>query len=241
MTLDVNLGFALVAASQNQKELTINNALVQLSASHNSELAVTFSSNLRTLTADEFTGYGYFVMGSISATGTLTLPASPRRFALNNVTNSTHPVVVKTPGTVSARGTLAASAVGDFYCDGTNVVADTAASSVTARDVGAISVPWGPGSVVQDGTYEIMYKLPYAGTITSMDYYAGTGSFSVALKLNGTNITGLSAVSVASSTPANTAASAANTFAASARLTAVITGTTGSPTPAMLFVNVTWS
>ncbi len=240
MTVDVNLGFALVAAAQNQKELPINNALVQLSASVNSELSVVFSSNLRTLTADEFTNYGYFIMGSLSATGTLTLPASPRRFALNNALNSGHSVVVKTPGTVSAVATLLAAAVGDFYCDGTNVVGDTASGGATPRDVGVINVPWGPGSVVQDGTYEVMYKLPYPGTVTSMDYYAGTGSFTVNLKLNGTSVTSLSAVSVASPTPANTAATGANTFSAGARLTAVITGTSGSPTPAMLFINMAW-
>jgi len=59
--------------------------------------------------------------------------------------------------------------------------------------------------------------------------------------VNGTTVTGLSAVAVSSSTPATATATALNVFAAGDNITAVITGSTGSPTDALLSLAVTWS
>ena len=120
MTVDVNLGFVLVANAQSQKEVTINNALTQLSSAMNSSLAISFTANARTLSASEYTRYHNFVCGTVSATGTLTVPLTNRNFVINNSANSGYAILVK--GTSGAVGTVAASSVYELYCDGTNVV-----------------------------------------------------------------------------------------------------------------------
>jgi hypothetical protein len=61
----------------------------------------------------------------------------------------------------------------------------------------------------------------------------------VAVKIAGTNVTGLSAVAVSSATSANAAATAANTVTAGQAITVVISATTGSPTGGNLQINGT--
>jgi hypothetical protein len=97
------------------------------------------------------------------------------------------------------------------------------------------------GAVVANDTIWLVYDSPYPGTLTALTYFTGNGSFGVAIQINGTNVTGLSAISVSSATPATATATAANTFSAGQRITAVITGATGSPTDALLSLAVTWS
>lgn len=96
---------------------------------------------------------------------------------------------------------------------------------------------WG---TVTNGTYMIA-KMPYDFTITSMDFNVGSGggSFTVALQIAGVSVTGLSAVAVSSATDDNDVATAGNTGAAQAKVTAVISGTTGTPTNAWINVRGT--
>jgi hypothetical protein len=97
------------------------------------------------------------------------------------------------------------------------------------------------GAIVANDTVYLAYDAPYNGTITALTYFTGNGSFSVAVQINGTNVTGLSAISVSSATPATATATAANVFTAGQRITAVITSATSSPTDALLSLAVTWS
>lgn len=96
---------------------------------------------------------------------------------------------------------------------------------------------WG---AIANGTYMVV-KMPYAFTITSMDYNVGSGggSFTVALQIAGVSVTGLSAVAVSSATDANATATAGNTGAALAKITAVVSATTGSPVNAWISVRGT--
>ena len=84
------------------------------------------------------------------------------------------------------------------------------------------------GAIVANDTVWLAYDAPYAGTVNSLTYFTGNGSFSVAIQINATNVTGLSAVAVSSATPATTNATAANTFTTGQRITAVITAATGT-------------
>jgi hypothetical protein len=111
----------------------------------------------------------------------------------------------------------------------------------TARNSAKLQAQWVTGAIVANDTVYLAYDAPYAGTINALTYFTGNGSFSVAIQINGTNVTGLSAVSVSSATPATATATAANTFTAGQRITAVITSATGSPTDALLSLAVTWS
>ncbi|MES2055813.1 MAG: hypothetical protein V4564_07745 [Pseudomonadota bacterium] len=111
---------------------------------------------------------------------------------------------------------------------------------VTPRNLGEMQAQWVMGAIVVNGTFYFSYKTRYAGTITALDTISGAGTFTVAVKINGTNVTGLSAVSVTSS-PATTSASGANAFAAGDTITGVVSSAASSPTNAVLNLNVTWS
>lgn len=95
----------------------------------------------------------------------------------------------------------------------------------------AITAGWAQGAVVEDGTLYFTGYAPYAGTISALTYNVGdaSGSFSVAVKINGVNVTSLSSVTVNSATTASTSATGANTFVAGDVITAVISSTSGSP------------
>ena len=114
------------------------------------------------------------------------------------------------------------------------------ASAPKARDKARLQAQWQNAATVSDDTVW-WWDMPYGGTISTLKYFTGAGSFTVAIKVNGTTVTGLSAVAVSSSTPATATATALNVFAAGDNITAVITGSTGSPTDALLSLAVTWS
>jgi hypothetical protein len=111
----------------------------------------------------------------------------------------------------------------------------------TSRNTARLQAQWVTGAVVSNDTVWLAYDAPYAGAVNSLTYFTGSGSFNVAIQIGGVNVTGLSAIAVASATPATANATAANTFAAAARITAVITSASGSPTDALLSLAVTWS
>jgi len=152
---------------------------------------------------------------------------------LANVTGSS---AVPTGTTLSAfldavLGTTAGKVV---YRSGSGWVAGT------ARTAGRMQAQWASGATVANDTIYFAYDVPYDGTINSLTHLCATGSFTVAVQINGTPVTGLGAVSP-TSTPTTTNATAANTFTAGQRISGVITGTTGSPTDAVLSLNVTWA
>jgi hypothetical protein len=115
-----------------------------------------------------------------------------------------------------------------------------AASAPTPRDQARLQAQWQNAATVSDDTVW-WWDMPYAGTINTLKYFTGNGSFTVTYQINGVPVTGLSGVAVSSSTPATATATAANTFAAGDNIAAVITGSTGSPTDALLSLAVTWS
>ena len=88
------------------------------------------------------------------------------------------------------------------------------------------SVPFSAPSTVAVGnaTIYLMTKAAFGGTINSIQGAQTTsGSITLAIKINGTAVTGLSAISV-TSTPGDTSASGGNTFAAGDIITAVTSG-----------------
>jgi hypothetical protein len=132
------------------------------------------------------------------------------------------------------------------YQTAANVTASLApyalSSSVpAARNAARMQAAWDGAAIVENDTYYLCFDAPYAGTINTLKYFTGAGSFSVAIQIGGVSVTGLSAVSVSSATPATATATAANTFSAGAQITAVVTGATGDPVNALLSLAVTWS
>lgn len=134
----------------------------------------------------------------------------------------------------AANGGTGATSLGasSFSLDGAVLV---------ARNKGKLQLQWVNGAIVTADTAYFIYAVPYAGTINSMTYFCGTGSFTVAVQIAGTPVTGLSAISNNSATPATTNASGANTFTAGQIISAVPSSPSGSPTDALLILDITWA
>lgn len=110
-----------------------------------------------------------------------------------------------------------------------------------SRAAARLQAQWVSGATVANGTVYLVADAPYAGTVNSLLYATGAGSFTASIQINAAPVTGMAGVIVSSATPATVTATAANTFTAGQRITAVITGATGSPTDALLSLAVTWS
>jgi hypothetical protein len=112
---------------------------------------------------------------------------------------------------------------------------------VTPRNAARMQIAWDNPALVVNDTVYFVWDAPYAGTINSLTYFTGAGSFTCNVQIAGTSVTGLGAVAVSSATPTTATATAANTFTAGQRIGVVITAATGSPTDALLSLAVTWS
>lgn len=71
-----------------------------------------------------------------------------------------------------------------------------------------------------NNTYSLDSAAGFNYTINSVNIRTASGTITAAIKINGTNVTGLSAISV-TSTPQDVAATAANTVVANDRVTVV--------------------
>lgn len=135
----------------------------------------------------------------------------------------------------------AAGATGPTGATGAAGAAGATGPTGTNRSAARLQAQWVTGAVVANDTVYLAYDAPFGGTINTLTYFTANGSFTVAIKINGTNVTSLSAVAVSSATPATATATGANTFSAGAIITAVITAATSSPTDALLSLALTWS
>lgn len=95
-----NLAIPHIAASQNQKEVTANDAFNALDNSANRALGIAVGDADLTLTSDQANRNGLIVLtGALTAPRTVTLPANHRRLALRNATTGGFAVTAKYPGT----------------------------------------------------------------------------------------------------------------------------------------------
>lgn len=107
-----------------------------------------------------------------------------------------------------------------------NDMADTLWNQPVTDSIGGLV------EVAADTTYRLGGPSSFAYTIESLDVETDSGTITVAVKINGTPVTGLSAVS-ASSTPASAAATAANVVAVGDYLT--FEGSSNSAATGLLF------
>lgn len=121
-----NLVKTTVAASQNQKEVTINDADGILDAAITEDLAVAItSSNARTLNTTEFTQNFFFIVDEdggdpADAAITLTVPAV-KRGTFQVLNNTAFDVTVEINSQPVTAPVIAAGEVAQLTCDGTNV------------------------------------------------------------------------------------------------------------------------
>lgn len=94
-----NLAVTHVAAAQNQKEVTINDAVDALDNAMNRALSVAMADANLTLTGTQANRNGLIVLtGTLTASRTLTLPANHRRLAIRNETSGGQDVRAKYAG-----------------------------------------------------------------------------------------------------------------------------------------------
>jgi hypothetical protein len=94
-----NLAVTHVAAAQNQKEVTINDAVDALDNAMNRALSLAMGDANVTLTGTQANRNGLIVLtGTLTATRVLTLPANHRRLAIHNATSGGHEVRAKYAG-----------------------------------------------------------------------------------------------------------------------------------------------
>lgn len=144
-----NLAITELTTNQTGKTITINDGFAKIDGATQGAISPSFTSNVRTLTADEFTGNYEIVVPSLSATGTLTVPLSKRVFAVNNLGNASHGLVVK--GASGATADVAALSLVELRNDGTGVFEYTAPSPSTPARHFSYSAGWLPGANPNNG------------------------------------------------------------------------------------------
>ena len=125
-----NLSITEVLASQSQKEVTINQAFVELEAALTSAVVIAMTDADLTLTATEngqaYGNLAFQFTGTLSATRHILLPNTPKLYLVMNATNPSigESLVFKCATGSGSTVTVAqnGSVYTIFFCDGTNVV-----------------------------------------------------------------------------------------------------------------------
>ncbi len=235
--LTVNTGtLTLTANVANTSVLTIGAGAVSVSGSNTGDQTTvsgnagtaTALQNARTIGGVSFDGTGNIVPQTIqsvneatdttcfplfiSASGTQSLqPLNNTALTFNSNTGVLGATTFSGAGT-SLTGTAASLTAGNVTTNANLTGPVTSSGNATTL---ITSIPFSAPSTVAVGnaTVYLVAKSAFAGTInTLLAAQTTSGTITAAIKINGTNVTGLSAVAV-TSTPADTNATAANTFA----------------------------
>ena len=117
----------------------------------------------------------------------------------------------------------------------------TALSAVFVGRKGSITYPLAAnGAALTANTFTIVLKAPVAFTVNSVFAQTGAGSFTANIRINSTSITGMSALTV-NTTPTLTNAGGANTVAVNDTISIIVTSPTGSPTDAVIHLDITYT
>ena len=144
--------------------------------------------------------------------------------------------------TIASNGTILGSMTELNIIGGTTTLASGIATiNTTPPRPGAALTEWPSGAIVQNGTIYPIFSAPLSGTINTLDYLISTGSFTTEIAINGTAVTGLGAINVNNTIKNTATATALNTFNSGDQVSSIITNAGGTPTGAILNINLTWS
>lgn len=142
MSQTPNLLITEVAANQSQKEVTINNALVELDGAITALLTVALSDadyDLTTTEGGQALGNAAFKFtGALSASRNIIVPATPKFYAVQNDTSmggspaAYQTIVVKTSGGTGVTINQGTTGYTLVYCDGTDVLPVEAVAGASA-------------------------------------------------------------------------------------------------------------
>jgi hypothetical protein len=124
-----NLAITHVAAAQNQKEVTINDALDALDNAANAVLSVDFAAGNVTLTDAQFRGAVAFAAADLSAARDLTVPAIKRLFAVSNAAGSETLTIKRGSAAIAVPAGAAVLAYADGAANGLIALTGTTAAA----------------------------------------------------------------------------------------------------------------
>ena len=159
----------------------------------------------------------------LSADPTQNLHATTKQY-VDNQTSTPSPTLPKPVGTAATGAELRFSR-GDHIHG-------------TVGQAGYISRIWEAGAIIANGTYSGGPGALLPFKINSMDAVSDTGTFTLAIQINGVNVTGLGAVAVTAA-QTNTTATAANTVSVADLVKFIVTASVANPTGIRLTLNTT--
>ena len=163
MTTTPILGIPEVAINQNQKETTINNAIVWLEGAANDELAVSLATgNAATVSGPQFTQFQVFVVTGHTAAAHLTVPLIKRMFNVDN-TGGSFPVTVG--GATGATVAVPAGVLQQINCNGTSCRIGYAAASTSSAPT--LEIDNSLGAAISAGVVKLTLSANFSGTLTS--------------------------------------------------------------------------
>lgn len=128
-----------VAANQNQKEATINTAMAVFEAACNDHQTISLATGNHTYTTDEFTKAFHTIFSGHTVARTVTLPNTPRWFAISNT--GTANITVICFGSAGLTVVIGAGKRVLLVSDGTDVVSITQGDQVKAHAFFDVGVP----------------------------------------------------------------------------------------------------
>lgn len=195
------------------------------------------------------------VAPSVPANGDLWETNSGLFARVNNATQGPYIATLTASGplAVTGGGTAALNATCATCATTTNGGALTATAPMAISAGGVISLGGQPApvtwiadsaTVVHNDTYNLYEKWPFAGsgTVNSIVYHTGgttSPAFTVSMQINGSAVTGCNTISVSSATDTTSTCTGLNTITNGQTLGLVITGVTGSPSSALVQINMT--
>jgi hypothetical protein len=221
-----NLDITHIEESQEDKEVTANEAFDALDDAMNSQLPIANSDANQSLTVAQFTRHRSFrFTGATTAARTLTVPAMEREFVVHNKTGNNLTISTGvSPGGEAV--TVADEEWAVLSCDAVDV------RKVTDRIEhisGHIETP-------EAKTLTLIESIPYRAMALDATLKTSSGDVTITLQRNGSSITGIASVQ-AGTVQSVKAATSGNTLDIGERLTMVIAAI-GSPTPADLTFTV---
>lgn len=177
MTATANLAMTKVEVSQNQKEVTVNEALDVCDAALGGISIALSDANYTLSTASTPQEWQYGVIkftGALTAARNVIVPDNKKLYVIINATSGGYALTVKTSGGTGIA--VSASALSMLYCDGTNVVAVTPGGGVGTVTSVATTQP-AAGLTISGGTITTAGTLVFslADDLAALEALSGTG------------------------------------------------------------------
>lgn len=139
-----NLLLTEVAANQNQKEVTVNDALINLDGAIAGQVSIAMTDADYTLSTGEgnqaLGNMAFQFTGTLSAGRNIIVPASKKIYFIQNSTTGGHDLTVKTPSGSGVSVTVSSTSYTIVYSDGTNVLAASSAGGGSETLAGLLDV-----------------------------------------------------------------------------------------------------